>query len=69
MCCNTGSHHGSQGWAHQKACFCGCEGPGFVRPGFMSKKQRIIRLEEHLAMLQDEAKAVEEHIAQVKKEK
>jgi hypothetical protein len=40
-----------------------------ARPGFMSKKQRIARLEKHLEMLQDEAEAVEEHIARIKKEK
>jgi hypothetical protein len=35
----------------------------------MSKKQRIANLEEHLENLRDEARAVEEHIDQVKKEK
>jgi hypothetical protein len=35
----------------------------------MTKKQRIAELEKHLADLREEAKAVEEHIAQIKKEK
>jgi len=35
----------------------------------MTKKQRIANLEKHLEVLRDEAKAVEEHIAQIKKEK
>jgi hypothetical protein len=35
----------------------------------MSKKQKIARLQEHLEMLKDEARAVAEHIAQIKKEK
>jgi prefoldin subunit 5 len=35
----------------------------------VNKKQRIARLAEHLEMLQDEAKAVEEHIARIRKEK
>ena len=35
----------------------------------MTKKQRIANLENYLADLRDEAKAVEEHIAQIKKEK
>ena len=35
----------------------------------MTKKQRIAKLEKHLEGLRDEAKAVEAHIAQVKKEK
>jgi len=35
----------------------------------MTKKQKIANLEEHLRDLRDDAKAVEEHIAQIKKEK
>jgi hypothetical protein len=35
----------------------------------MTKKQRIARLEDLLENLREEAKAVEEHIAQIKKEK
>jgi hypothetical protein len=35
----------------------------------MTKKQRIEALERHLTDLQEEAKAVKEHIAQIKKEK
>jgi len=35
----------------------------------MTKKQRIANLENHLEVLRDEAKAVEEHITQIKKEK
>jgi len=35
----------------------------------MTNKQRIAKLEKHLGNLRDEAKAVEEHIAQIKKEK
>jgi hypothetical protein len=35
----------------------------------MTKEQRIVRLKKHLEDLRDEAKAVEEHIAQIKKEK
>ena len=31
----------------------------------MTKKQRIAKLEKHLGDLRDEAKAVEEHIAQI----
>jgi hypothetical protein len=38
-------------------------------PHFMTKKQRIANLENFLADLRDEAKAVEEHIARIKKEK
>jgi hypothetical protein len=35
----------------------------------MTKEQRIARLKRHLDDLRDEAKAIEEHIAQIKKEK
>lgn len=69
MCCAAGRHHGIQGWGHQNVCFCGCDDPAFLRPRFMTKKKRIAKLEEHLEDLRDEAKAVEEHIAQIKKEK
>ena len=69
MCCTTGSHHGFHGSGHQNVCFCGCDEPGSYRPRFMTKKQRIANLQQYLEALQDEAKAVEEHIAQIKKEK
>jgi hypothetical protein len=69
MCCNTGSHHGLQRWGHQQACGCGCLGVEFPRTRFMTKTKRIARLEKHLADLQDEAKAVKEYIAEIKKEK
>jgi len=69
MCCATGSHHGFQRMGHQNVCFCGCDDPEYFRPRFMTKKQRIAKLEKHLEGLRDEAKAVEEHIAQIKKEK
>jgi uncharacterized protein YhaN len=35
----------------------------------MTKKQKIAELEKHLADLREEAEAVAEHIAQIKKEK
>ncbi len=35
----------------------------------MTKAKRIANLEEHLADLQDQVKAVKEHIAEIKKEK
>lgn len=68
MCCTTGGHHGFQRWGHQNVCFCGCDDPKYFGPRFMTKKQRIAKLEMHLGDLRDEAKAVEEHIAQIKKE-
>ncbi len=69
MCCDTGSHHRGHRWGHQHACGCGCLGAEFARPRFMTKAKRMAKLEEHLADLQDQVKAVKEHIAEMKKEK
>ena len=60
MCCQTESKHGE---------FCGCGGPSEYRPRFMTRDQKITKLEKYLGGLQGEAKAVEEHIAKIKKEK
>ena len=67
MCCNTESHHEMQRWGHPNVCQCGCDDPGSYRPRFITKKQRIANLEAHLEVLRDEAKAVEELIAELKK--
>ena len=69
MCCTTDIHPGFQRWRHPSACFCGCDDPMYHRPRFMTKEQRISRLKQHLEDLRHEMKAVEEHIAQLKKEK
>lgn len=69
MCCNTGSHHGAQRWGEQEFCPCGCLGVEYPKPRFMTQKQRIANLEKHLEALQEEAKAVKEHIAEIKTEK
>jgi hypothetical protein len=54
---------------HHGACFCGCQGAMQSAPRFVSKDRRISELKQHLADLKDEAKAIEEHIAQIRKEK
>jgi len=69
MCCTTGSHHGSERWGHSGVCFCGCDDVMNFRPRFTTKEQRINRLKQYLEDLKNEAKAVEEHIVQIKKEK
>ena len=69
MCCATGSHQGFHRSRQQNVCFCGCDDPWPYRPRFITKKQRIANLEQHLEVLRDEARAVEEHIAGIKKEK
>ena len=69
MCCSTGSQQRFQGWGHQNVCMCGCDDPGNYRPRFISKKQRITNLEALLENLQEEAQAVKEEMARIKKEK
>lgn len=69
MCCNTGSHHGSERWGHPGVCFCGCDDAINFRPRFITKAQKINRLKQYLEDLKNEAKAVEEQIAQIKKDK
>ena len=69
MCCNTSSQPGFARWGPPNVCTCGCDEPPYARPRFMTKKQRIEALETHLTDLREEAKAVKEHIAQIKKEK
>ena len=69
MCCNTASHHGFQRAGHPGGCLCGCDDPMYFGPQFMTKKQKIASLEKHLENLRDQAEAVAEHIAQIKKEK
>jgi hypothetical protein len=69
MCCNSGRHHREERWGHQHACGCGCRGGEYSRPRFITKAKRIAHLEAHLADLQEEVKAVKEHIAEIKKQK
>ena len=69
MCCTTGSHQGFQRGGHPDVCFCGCDDFTQFRPRFMTKEQRLNRLKQYLSELKTETQAVEEQIAQVKKEK
>lgn len=65
MHCETRSHHCGCGWSHHGgSCGCGCGG-GFGRH-FLTKEERVARLQEYLESLQKEAQAVEEHIATLK---
>ena len=59
MCCGT---EGKQGQ------FCGCDVHSGYTPRFISKDQKIAKLENYLSGLKDEAKAVEEYIAQIREE-
>jgi hypothetical protein len=63
MCCETEGHHGGH---HQGgSCGCGCSTSG---PAFWTKAEKIARLEQVLADLQEETKAVEARIAALKGE-
>jgi hypothetical protein len=69
MCCGTESQHSAWQWARHHGSFCGCGALSHYGPRFMTKEQKIARLEEYLEGLRGEAKAVEEHIAEMKEEK
>lgn len=62
MCCGTQTMAG-------EFCGCGCGIRSEYTPRFMTKNQKIAKLEQYLAGLQEEAKAVKEHIAKMKQEK
>ena len=66
-CCGTGQHHGHwQGKHHAGGCECG-EGFRFGRC-LATKEEKIAWFEQYLQELQEQTKAVEEHIAALKKE-
>jgi hypothetical protein len=70
MSCRTEGHHGSPCGCgcHHPGCSCGCGGYFRFERRFATKEEKIARLEEYLESLQEEAKAVEEHIAKMKEE-
>ena len=68
MCCGTETHHG-RGRHHGGSCGCGCGGHSHFGRCFLTKEEKIAWLEQYLESLQTEAKAVEERIAALKKEK
>jgi hypothetical protein len=70
MCCESEGHHGAHHHGahhHGGGCGCGC-GCSTSGPAFWTKAEKIARLEEVLADLQSEAKAVEARIAALKGE-
>lgn len=68
-CGHRGHHHGGRhgGHRHGRSCGCGgsceCGGPSHFRRRFWTKEEKIAWLEQYLADLREEAKAVEERIA------
>jgi hypothetical protein len=69
MCCGSESHH--IGWhrGHHHSAFCACGVPFHCRSRFLTKEEKTAWLERYLESLQEEAKAVEERIAEMKGEK
>lgn len=68
MCCGTEGHHG-RGVHHGGFCGCGCGGHSHFGRCFLTKEEETAWLEQYLESLKTEAKAVEERIAALKKEK
>lgn len=69
MCCGPESHHGASHWGYHHVGFCGCGVPAQCGPRFMTKEQKIAKLEGYLGALREEVKAMEEHIAEMQGEK
>jgi hypothetical protein len=75
MCCQTENHHGGRHHGgrrrghHGCDCGCGCGGHSRFERTFWTRDEKIARLEAYLGDLQAEAKAVEERITALKKEK
>ncbi len=67
MCCDNQSHHNHAcGCGHgEEACQCGQTGQ--FRRRFQTKEEQIASLEQYLAELQAETRAVNERITQLKK--
>ena len=64
--CGCGGHHGHHAHGFEGQHHGRGFGPGFKRR-FISKEEIIARLKEYLNNLQAEAKGVEEHIAELRK--
>jgi len=65
-CHSYHGHHspGGEGYHHEG----GCCGSGHGHRRFFTKEEVITHLEEYLKQLQAEAKGVEEHISELRKE-
>ncbi len=68
MCCGTKYHHknchcGSHGSKHHHTSSCACGGSAHFQRRFLTKEERIARLEQYRDRLQKETQAVDEQIA------
>jgi hypothetical protein len=68
MCCGPESYHGVRHWAHHHSGFWACGWPFRFGPCSRTKKEEAAWLEQYLEGLREEAKAVEERIAELKGE-
>jgi hypothetical protein len=69
MCCGHESHQAGWPWGHHHAGFCACGVPFRSGSPFWTEEEKVAWLEQYLQGLQEEAKAVEERLAALKKEK
>jgi hypothetical protein len=69
MCCGVKSHPGAGCWGHHHGGFHACGGPSHFGPRFWIKEEGIAWLEQYLKDLREEAKAIEERLAELKEEK
>ena len=69
MCCGTEGHHAGWHGGRHHGCSCGCGGPFRFGPRFWTEKEKIAWLEQYLEGLREEAKAVEERVAEMKEKK
>ena len=64
--CEQHFHHAPyRGWHHHQGCCCS---PGHPLRRFLTREEVVQELEEYLKQLTDEAKGVEERIAELRKE-
>lgn len=64
--CERHFHHSPQRGSHHRwGCCCG---PGYVPRRFPTREEIVEELEEYLKQLRAEAKGVEEHITELKRE-
>ena len=68
MCCGHESCHCSEHQGHRHGDSCVCGGHSHFGPAFWTDEEKIAWLEEYLAGLQKEVKAVEGRIAALKGE-
>ena len=67
-CEHRGHHEGGRHGRQRHAGSCGCGDPSHFGRRFWTREEKITRLEKYLDDLRQEAKSVEERIAEIKDE-